>query len=201
MRNNDLKHSEIFVLLAFIFMLLTVDSASKLWENPPTVTLSEEDESFRFQSGSAELEQSFLIKLKEEIIPGVDSLAQAFDCDAIQIIGHTSGSPVGRISLSENASNLDKYLAETIYDPCNRLRAGSNVDLGMMRALSVMTVFREYQNEKAETLTNIRYWLPYSAGPLILESGELIPEWNVVSDVSVRATPYVNVDLCIVALC
>ena len=182
MKNNDLKQSEIFVFLALIFMLLAVDNASKLRENPPIITLSEEDEDFRFESGSAQLKEGYLIKLTEEIIPKIDSLSHAFECDAIQIIGHTSGSPVGSGGQSKYSSNLDSYLAETLHGPCQQLRAGSNVDLGMLRALSVMKVFRQYRDEKEKTLANIKYWLPYSAGPLILENGELIPRQSVVAD-------------------
>ncbi len=65
-----------------------------------------------------------------------------------------------------SSSNLDYA-----YDPNKILTAGSNTDLGMMRALNIMKILNE--SAKANQLKNIKHIHPYSAGQMILPNQQL----------------------------
>lgn len=176
MIHQDLKKSELFVLLSCAFLLIAIQINRKYVENPPIITLSEGNKNYRFPSGSDDISFRYEMKLKQEIIPYIDSLSERYNCNAIQIIGHTSGR-----GLSEKrfpSSSLDENLAKSLYRS-KELSPGSNVDLGMMRAVAVMKVLQSSTQEGF--LGNIDFWLPYSAGQLIKMDGKLI-EYNSIAN-------------------
>lgn len=141
MKTDVLKQSELFVLLAMILLIFTVPFRNNYPKIPPVITLSEEDESFRFESGSDEISPEYGAKLLFEIFPKIDSISRQYDCNAIQVIGHTSGFPVR----NTDSTNLDELLTSSIYNYTEPLKANSNADLGLMRAVSVIRYLRLYK--------------------------------------------------------
>lgn len=140
---------------------------NKYQENPPIIILSEENEHYRFELGSAVIPQALKKELNSSIIPKLDEWSNKYDCDAIMVIGHTDG-----VEIKDKYSNLDKYLNESLTRMnLSALNPGSNVDLGMMRAIAVLNELRKNQN--TNTLERIKYWLPYSGGQLILTNDML----------------------------
>jgi len=53
------------------------------------------------------------------------------------------------------------------------LSATSNLELGMLRAASIVHVLKEYQFQDDTHLSKIRIIRPYSGGQLILEDGTI----------------------------
>lgn len=161
MKPEFLKQSEIFAFIAAILLFNVVFLEKARQENPPIIVLSEEEDSFRFDSGSAKIPPAFLHALNSYIIPLIDSLSQAYNCDAIEVVGHTDEEP-----LQNPFSNLDYRLLEAAgKGDYHALSPGSNLDLGMMRALSIITALKKSQS--AGLLSQIQYFHPYSAGQMI----------------------------------
>jgi len=147
MKTDVLKQTELFVLLAMILLLLTVPFRNNYPKVPPVINLSEEDENFRFASGSATISPDYGRKLLVDVIPKIDSLSKQYDCNAIQVIGYTSGFPVR----NTDSSNIDELLVYSIYHhkihhTRELLKANSNADLGIMRAVAVIQYFRFYKH-------------------------------------------------------
>ena len=120
-------------------------------------------------SGSAVLSPEFRARLERDIFPNQVStvLAQFGNVvDTIEIVGHTDGE-----SVSSSTSNLDRFVTEVLNlrVPLQRLHAGSNVDLGLMRALAVREVLRPWLDHHGHSGLFIRC---YSAGPGIRPDGE-----------------------------
>ncbi|MHB2154059.1 flagellar motor protein [Calditrichota bacterium GD2] len=168
MRPEFLKQSEIFAFLAAIFLISIIFMAKKEQENPPIIILSEKEKSFRFDLGSANIPTAFNNALWNQIIPFLDSLSRVYECDAIEVIGHTDGVPINSWT-----SNLDQNLI-TYFKNCNveNLSPGSNVDLGMMRALAIIQIF--IKSQQKGFLKKIKYFFPYSAGQMIGVNRSLI---------------------------
>ena len=166
MQADSLKRAEIFAFLAALFLIGVVLSEQQRLENPPIIILSEKNEDFRFPSGSAEVPSAFVKALQQEIIPELDRLSKRYQCDSIEIIGHTDGVPV-----TKSVSNMD-YITHNV----RKSVPGSNLDLGMLRAISVMKVFEDAQNSGA--LGRIRRIIPYSAGQFVLPDKQLAWGYN-----------------------
>lgn len=208
MNHDHLKQSELFVLLACIFLLIAtqtskiyaeytenlslIDEYEKKYaeilalidideeeqiDTPPLITLSEEDENYKFASGSDHISIRYEKKLYEDIVPHLEELSLKYDCNAIQIIGHTSGQALSQRHFPR--SNLDKHLIEKLHTETS-LMPGSNVDLGMMRAVAVMKVLQK--NRHDGHLSAIEYWFPYSAGPIINTDGKIIKKLHIKND-------------------
>jgi len=130
-------------------------------DNPPIVILSEQNQNYRFAVGSAEISDDFKQALEERIIPLLDRQSKRCNCDAIEVIGHTDSLPV-----NSGRSNLDGNLIQAFnQQQTPQLVPGSNLDLGMMRALSIIRYLKQAQKEGK--LTQIKYFLPYSAGQML----------------------------------
>ncbi|QDZ41355.1 OmpA family protein [Euhalothece natronophila Z-M001] len=130
-------------------------------EAPPLIVLSEREQTYRFPVGSAEISDSFQEALDDEIIPMLEEESERCNCDTIEIIGHTDNLPVG-----SGRSNLDDELIAAFgQEEHETLVPGSNLDLGMMRALSIVSYLKQAQEDGA--LEEIEYFLPYSAGQML----------------------------------
>lgn len=130
-------------------------------ESPPIIILSERNQNYRFAVGSATISRSFQRALDNRIIPVLEEQSQRCNCDAIEVIGHTDSLPV-----NSGRSNLDEELiAAFTQEETPSLVPGSNLDLGMMRALSIIRYLKQAQ--KQGRLTQIEYFLPYSAGQML----------------------------------
>lgn len=130
-------------------------------QEAPIITLSENNSAFRFPSGSAQISPEFQQRLLDDVFPKIQSNSQRYDCDVLMVIGHTDEVQVGE---TKRWSNLDDELTRAYATgTLDALHAGSNTDLGMVRALALVNFFRAHQ----ELIPGIRYILPYSAGQMI----------------------------------
>jgi len=138
----------------------------KLTDTPPIIVIKDEG-AYRFASGSAEIPEKMSSYILKQIVPEIEDKAKQYGIDVVEIIGHTDGQVNSKIT-----SNLDTYLEEVANGnlTVNKLQAGSNADLGLMRALSVVKVLRYIQN-KAGRLSGLSF-RAYSAAQLILPNGK-----------------------------
>ncbi len=177
MKPQLLKQAEIFAFLALIFLigvyLLLIEP-----EPPPIIVLSEAEQSYRFEIGKAEISADFDRALRRDIVPLLDSLSRKCKCDLIEVVGHTDGMPV------RNRSNLDDLADAFNRESMEDLQAGSNMDLGMMRALSIINLLE--QERQGGRLPQIRYFSPYSAGHMILLDYDLTTAEHHGQDDSTR---------------
>lgn len=140
-------------------------------DQPPILILSEDKEKYRFASSSYNISKTFRQSIASNIVPILDRWSKEYDCDAVMVIGHTDGEEFNKGE--RRRANLD----ETLVNWMNKKRrakdptCGSNVDLGIARAIVVMNEIRKYQGDT--TLTRIKYWLPYSAGQLVKTNDHL----------------------------
>ncbi len=137
------------------------EALSQTPESPPIIILSEQNQRYRFAVGSSEISPAFQRALDNRIIPLLEKQSQQCQCDAIEVIGHTDSLPV-----NSGRSNLDKKLIGAFNQKeTPNLVPGSNLDLGMMRALAIVRYFKQAQQEGR--LSQIEYFLPYSAGQML----------------------------------
>jgi hypothetical protein len=131
----------------------------------------------RFDSGSQEIKQDFSAALRESvgerIAPFPDFAARIINnpgrYDTLEIIGHTDGVPLSR------TGNLDQLLPSYLAGVptgSRTLTAGSNNDLGLLRALSLKQQWTDYvesykPEEKRDILRGVKI-RSYSAGQTIL---------------------------------
>lgn len=126
-------------------------------EKPPVIRLSDAKD-YRFARGSFEVNKAFRSKLISEELPKIDRAIQCYAIDTIEIIGHTDNSP------NTGLSNIDKF--PKIVELANGVKsvyAGSNADLGLLRAFSVQTLLQE---EIGRQYPNLEF-RSYSASSLI----------------------------------
>ena len=155
--NESLKAA----LLQAQMMLASKDPNKPINQEAPIITLSENNPAFRFPSGSAQMNPDFEQKLLADVFPKIQDNSQRYQCDVLMVIGHTDEVQVGE---NKRWSNLDDELTRAYATgTLDALHAGSNTDLGMVRALALVNFFRAHQ----ELIPGIRYILPYSAGQMI----------------------------------
>lgn len=156
--------SNAFMIVSFLLLisLLQAISISKKLESASPIIIDETSGNFKFPSGSAELTPALQKYIQGEIIPKIQEAIKKENIDFIQIIGHTDSQE------TSNASNLDSKLTAAAggNEKINALKAGSNTDLGLMRAVAVVQLLRTKKLGKVK-------FRAYSAGQLYLPSGEL----------------------------
>ena len=167
-------YTDIFASSLLILILVTVVSAINNANNqkPPLITLTE-TQSFRFDTGSHKLSDKFKYELKRKLDKITEDIVK-YNIDTIEVIGHTDGQP------SPGGSNLDFELIrnnDTI-DSFNstNFQAGSNMDLGLLRALAVASFLK---NQLSNRSVDVPYITPYSAGSLIDIDGGFNPAINL----------------------
>jgi outer membrane protein OmpA-like peptidoglycan-associated protein len=155
---------------SLLILLLTVAVsalARGLNEKPPLLALTEA-ESFRFDTGSYKLSDQFKAALQARL-PEIRKTIDKYRIDTVEIIGHTDGRP------SSGTSNLDFRLPSAgISAELNGYDPGSNIDLGLLRAMSVANYLRNLLEQEDQSFM-IR---PYSAGSLIDTAGNYAPADN-----------------------
>ena len=113
-------------------------------KEPPIIELTDA-QNVNFESGKAQISDAFAERLREREFP---RLRQIIDdnltVDTIEIIGHTDDSPVG-----SSRSNLDGNLSQVVAgsQQVRVLSAGSNADLGLMRAVAVEEEWRRWLSD------------------------------------------------------
>jgi flagellar motor protein MotB len=142
---------------------------------PPIINLSEAD-GYYFATGSADLTPDFALALRTVVVARLLQIAEAFDVDVIEVIGHTDEQPV-----SNRASNLDRNLpAATLgLSSPGPLQWADNAGLGLARALAVVKVLAADPR-----LRSFRV-LPFSGAQLIDTDGRLT-RWDAKGDVRER---------------
>jgi len=130
---------------------------------PPIINLSEADGYF-FAAGSAELTPGFAAALRGAVIDRLLQIADAFDVNVIEVIGHTDEQPV-----TSHVSNLDRRLPSVTSGESGPggLQWADNAGLGLARALAVVELLSADQR-----LHSFRI-LPLSAAQLIGIDGRL----------------------------
>jgi len=159
---TDLLSNSLLILLLTVAVTAVARATN---EKPPLLRLTEE-ESFRFESGSYTLSTEFLTSLDRRI-PEIRETIDKYRIDSIEVIGHTDGQP------SPGMSNLDVLLPRSTKVPALRgYLPGSNIDLGLLRAVSVANYLRTKLDPAGNRRLDIR---PYSAGSLIGNDGDYSP--------------------------
>jgi flagellar motor protein MotB len=142
---------------------------------PPIINLSEAD-GYYFATGSADLTLDFEMALHTVVVARLLQIAESFDVDVIEVIGHTDEQPV-----SNRVSNLDRSLPSVTLGGGSTgvLQWGDNAGLGLARALAVVKVL-----SFDPRLRTFRI-LPFSGAQLIGTDGKLT-RWDGRGDVRER---------------
>lgn len=155
--------------LALYEQLLAKD-ANKKSQFPPNIVITAA-EGYDFPSGSAELTDVLDKYIRNDLAAKVEQNIKEFDVDTIVVIGHTDGQAV-----EGSASNLDGLVESVAVGSksVKELSAGSNTDLGLMRALAVVRKLQDIQKQEQrfKGLDPRRGFRAYSAGQLTLKNGE-----------------------------
>ena len=163
--------SNAFMILS-LFMFFSIFSA-KQNETPPILLIPDAG-SFSFSSGSAELSDTLKTYIKTDLLKKIKEKNQEYNINVVEIIGHTDGAIKG------GNSNLDEKLENVanLKDDVQNLIAGSNADLGLIRALAVVNELRQIPElECLEPKDTSKFlclqFRAYSAAQLVLPSGEI----------------------------
>jgi outer membrane protein OmpA-like peptidoglycan-associated protein len=142
---------------------------------PPIINLSEAG-GYYFATGSADLTPSFAFKLRTAVVDRLIEIAESYDVDVIEVIGHTDEQPV-----TSKPSNLDRNLPSVMQgvSSLDMLQWGDNAGLGLARALAVVELL-----SNDFRLRNFRI-LPLSAAQLTGIDGRLT-HWDNQGDVQER---------------
>lgn len=121
---------------------------------------------YQFEPKKASLPPSLASALSNELAPQIDSIVREYKVDVVEVVGHTDGQELGK-----GFSNLDGNLEKVAIgeQDIGSLSPGSNADLGLMRALSVIQAL-----QKNPKLKNLKF-RAYSSAQLTLPNGEFAP--------------------------
>jgi outer membrane protein OmpA-like peptidoglycan-associated protein len=142
---------------------------------PPIINLSEAG-GYYFATGSAVLTPDFAMALRTVVISRLLQIAESFDVDVIEVIGHTDEQPV-----TNRVSNLDRHLPSVTLGGADAgvLQWADNAGLGLARALAVVKVLASDARLGAFRI------LPLSGAQLIDTAGRLTT-WDEHGDVRER---------------
>ena len=142
---------------------------------PPIIDLSEAG-GYYFATGSAVLTPGFAMALRTIVIARLLQIAESFDVDVIEVIGHTDEQPV-----TNRVSNLDRHLSSVTLGGADAgvLQWADNAGLGLARALAVVKVLSSDARLGAFRI------LPLSDAQLIDTDGRLT-RWDEQGDVRER---------------
>lgn len=159
LRSNERSRSQVDVL----------QSEIKRLKSAPPVVVIQDSGGFQFDSGSAILTKDLKKYITVDLVDRIEQISQQRSLYVVEIIGHTDG----QVNFSKG--NLDQQLEEVAQGKISveSLRAGSNADLGLMRALEVV---KQLQTVQAQTgrLEGVQF-RAYSAAQLQLPSGNFAP--------------------------
>jgi flagellar motor protein MotB len=173
---TDLMSNAFMILILFLSLSIINYLMSKAaWETKtptgvPPILVIEDEGAYRFASGSAEIPPKMEIYIRNKIVAEIERNTKRYGINVVELIGHTDGQANG-----SGTSNLDINLEKVANAnlPVRNLMAGSNADLGLMRALAVVRLLRDIQtkNGRLKGLT----FRAYSAAQLILPHGDFAP--------------------------
>lgn len=171
--------SNSFLILSLLLIISLFKPITCPPPPPPPILLLADSGLIRFPSGKSNFDGEEMFRQfdkKDGIIDIIEKYANKYEINLVEIIGHTDPQP---ISIDSNQivnieRNLDKKLSETANDinvpdvtklNTDTLAAGSNADLGLMRAVHVMRVLRYHQKNNGR-LQNLEF-RAYSAAQLV----------------------------------
>jgi flagellar motor protein MotB len=145
---------------------MVVAKADQLRPDKPVIFSLEDTKGFSFESGHADLPKPFADRLENEILKQIEDTVNKNSVDVMEVIGHTDGTPKSGASNMDNALIAFTLNAAAI-SKVGALKAGSNADLGLARALSVVAFlqsrFAASKNPKLQAML----CRAYSGGQLI----------------------------------
>ena len=153
--------------LMITFLFIAISTIVRAMNAKPPVIKLEDTADYRFGTGSFILSERFKTSLRERAIPQVKNTIKCYGIDTIEIIGHTDGRPGGSFS---NLDNMIGQAAKT--NDFKRVIAGSNIDLGFLRGMSVKAEIEK--SLKESKLNNIGFRV-LSAGSTISPEGLFLP--------------------------
>lgn len=127
----------------------------------PTFVFSAKDERYNFGLGSAVVPESFRADLLRNHIKEFARRSWLAGYTTCEVIGHTDETAVG----SSLALDDETFVRQARNGDFAALSAGSNVELGMLRALAVAHILEE--ERRKGNLGKIRFIKAYSAGQLV----------------------------------
>jgi hypothetical protein len=155
-------------LLIFSLFIAVTTLARAMNPKAPSINL-DDSSSYRFASGSFVLTETFRQALRRDAVPVIKRTLRCYGSDSIEFVGHTDGTPAGGLS------NLDSIFPGGVR-PSSLVRAsaGSNADLGLLRALAVK---HEIQSMLGDDIPGLSYRV-LSGGGLIGLNGSIQPAGN-----------------------
>ena len=103
----------------------------------------------------------------------------------IEIVGHTDGNPInGAGNLDQNLLNdlaINKNNFNDLVTEFKKLQAGSNADLGLIRALIIVKTLQDLQ-KTGECKCKVKAFRAYSAAQLYLPGNNPDPAKNSKND-------------------
>ncbi len=122
----------------------------KKGQSPPLFVISDSDvdekgRSLRFELGSAELPEALSDYIQNKVVREIRNNRDTYKNYIIQVIGHTDAQKV--VGTKSNLDvNLEKVANNSNPESMRNLQAGSNADLGLMRALAVVKMLEQNLN-------------------------------------------------------
>ncbi|MFN5515189.1 MAG: hypothetical protein ACK5CA_10675 [Cyanobacteriota bacterium] len=174
---TDLMANAFMILSLFLLLaLLQATELNRKLQSAAPIEIDEKSGNFTFPLGEAELPPKLRDYIRQKIIPDITETVANRSIDFIQVIGHTDGNPINR------QGNLDLKLNNTT--KVESLQAGSNADLGLMRALAVIQEIK-----KSGQVDGVQF-RAYSAGQLYDRQGNLfISEQDDRRRIEIRFIP------------
>ena len=164
---SDMLASTLMIMCLFIAASTILRAMNA---KPPVIKLADEN-AYRFKTGSFLLSAEFKKTLQDNAISQIRRTIECYGIDTVEIIGHTDGRP-GVIS-----GNLDYNLASlSDADNMKSMIPGSNIDLGLLRAISVKNEIESLLPENITKNVGVRV---LSAGSTISPDGEFLPAKNI----------------------
>lgn len=142
--------------------------AKKVNDKPPIISLPETS-GYKFDSGTARLSADFADLLEKTVFADITKVLARGDVNTIEIIGHTDGQSVR----SREYGNLDSQLGNVLSksQSVSALRASSNADLGLIRAVAVRHEIEAWlKTQNLEGKIAIRCYSAANSVPLIARS-------------------------------
>jgi outer membrane protein OmpA-like peptidoglycan-associated protein len=171
---TDLMSNAFMILVLFLFLTIVISQITKDKNKPekpskdtPPIIIIKDEGAYRFASGSAEIPPKMSTYILNQIVPEIEKKTKQYGIDVVEIIGHTDGQANSKI-ISNLDVNLENVASGNLQ--VGKLQAGSNADLGLMRALSVVKVLGDIQKKQGK-LSGLSF-RAYSAAQLILPSGQ-----------------------------
>lgn len=143
-----------------------LQSEIKRLKSAPPVVVIQDSGGYQFDSGSANLPQDLKRYITQDLVDRIERISKQRNLYVVEIIGHTDGQ------VNFGNGNLDQQLEDVAQgkQSVDSLQAGSNADLGLMRALEVVKQLQAVQ-QQTDRLAGVQF-RPYSAAQLQLPNGK-----------------------------